>query len=255
MSLGHGVSVVRDSSLLVHLDAGNIKSYPGSGATWSDISGNGNHFTLANANSSYYTYDTSNKGSIDFNRAMPPDAEAGAWAEIVTTTGSLTANSFLYNDHTVEVWAKISNFAPTNADATEGTSALIVYRGYHAGFYYNATSITYFVWNGTSSGTGLTRTFSSLGLTQDRWFQIVMSRSGSSFNLYFNGQYVANTTGTPVSTGASSNNLRLASGSGPSGTYSYLADCNISNVKMYNKALTANEIQQNFNALRGRYDI
>jgi hypothetical protein len=255
MSLGHGPSIVKDTSLLVHLDAANIKSYPGSGVAWTDLSGKNNHFTLANANSSFYVYDTTNKGSIDFNRNMPPDAEAGAWAEIVSATGALTANNYLYNDHTTEVWAKISNFAPTNADATEGASALVVYKGYHAGFYYTTASLTYFIWNGTSGGTGLTRTFSSLGITQNTWFQVVMSRSGSSFNMYVNGTYVANTTGTPTTTGASENNLRIASGNGPASVYSYLADCNVSNVKMYNRALSSAEISRNFNALRGRYGI
>jgi hypothetical protein len=255
MSLGHGPSVVRDSSLLVHLDAANVKSYPGSGTTWTDLSGNVNNFTLVNSSSSYYVYDTSNNGSIDFNRAMPPDAEAGAWAEIVSTSGALTANNYLYNDHTTEVWAKISNFSPTNSDGTEGSSALIVYRGYHSGFYYNASSISYKIWNGTSNEVGPTATFSSLGISQNQWFQIALSRSGSSFNLYVNGTHKANTTGSPVTTGASTNNLRIASGAVPASVYSFLADCNVSNVKMYNRALTASEIFQNYQALLGRYGI
>ena len=47
MSLGHGASIVRDG-LVLHLDAANTKSYPGSGTTWKDLSGNGNHGTLIN---------------------------------------------------------------------------------------------------------------------------------------------------------------------------------------------------------------
>jgi hypothetical protein len=255
MALGHGPSVVRDTSLLVHIDAANVKSYPGSGTAWNDLSGSNNHFTLANANSSLYVYDTSNSGSIDFNRNMPPDAESGAWAEIVSATGSLTANNYLYNDHTTEVWAKISNFAPTNADVTEGYSALIVYRGYHSGFYYSTSSLSYKIWNGASNEVGPSATFSSLGISQNQWFQAVMSRSGSSFNLYINGAYVSNTTATPTTSGVASNNLRIASGSAPASAYSFLADCNVSNVKMYNRALSASEIKQNYEAIRGRYGI
>ena len=39
---------IADSGLLLHLDAGNTKSYPGSGTVWYDLSGNGNNFTLYN---------------------------------------------------------------------------------------------------------------------------------------------------------------------------------------------------------------
>lgn len=224
---------------------------PRSGTTWADTSGNGRDFTLT----SMYLYDASNNGSIDFNRNMPPDVKTGGWAEIISASGTLTANNYLYSDHTTEVWAKISNFSPTNADGTEGSSALIVYKGYHAGFYYNASTISYFVWDGNSGGTTVSKTFSSLGISQNQWFQIVMSRSGSSFNLYVNGVYSANTTGTPSPWGVTTNNLRIASGNTPSGVYSFLADCNVSSVRMYNKALTALEIEKNFQASRGRYGI
>lgn len=47
MSLSHGSSIVRDG-LVLHLDAANPKSYPGSGTSWVDLSGNGNHVTLYN---------------------------------------------------------------------------------------------------------------------------------------------------------------------------------------------------------------
>ena len=40
-----GPNVVEDG-LVLALDAGNTKSYPGSGTTWTDLSGNGNDFTI-----------------------------------------------------------------------------------------------------------------------------------------------------------------------------------------------------------------
>jgi len=47
---------------VVHLDAGDISSYSGSGTTWSDLSGNSNNFTLSSC-----TFDSGNGGSIDFD--------------------------------------------------------------------------------------------------------------------------------------------------------------------------------------------
>jgi hypothetical protein len=44
MATQYSPRVVTDS-LVLTLDAGNIKSYPGNGTTWNDVSGNGRHFT------------------------------------------------------------------------------------------------------------------------------------------------------------------------------------------------------------------
>ena len=48
------------SNLILHLDAGNTSSYPGTGTTWTDLSGNGYNGTLTNGP----TYDSNNQGSI-----------------------------------------------------------------------------------------------------------------------------------------------------------------------------------------------
>jgi hypothetical protein len=62
MSLGHGPSIVRNG-LVLHLDAANAKSYPGTGTTWTDLSGNGNHFTLVNG----VGYSADNNGTMIFD--------------------------------------------------------------------------------------------------------------------------------------------------------------------------------------------
>jgi hypothetical protein len=49
--------------LVLHLDAGNPASYPGSGTTWTDLSGNNNNGTLINGP----TYSSDNGGSIVFD--------------------------------------------------------------------------------------------------------------------------------------------------------------------------------------------
>jgi hypothetical protein len=48
MGIFYNTSIARDG-LVLHLDAANKKSYPGTGTTWKDLSGNGNHFTLFNS--------------------------------------------------------------------------------------------------------------------------------------------------------------------------------------------------------------
>ena len=62
MALSHSPSIVTDG-LVLCLDAGNPKSYPGSGTTWTDLSGNGNNGTLVNG----VGYDSDNGGSLSFD--------------------------------------------------------------------------------------------------------------------------------------------------------------------------------------------
>ena len=47
MGIAYNTSIVRDG-LVLHLDAANKKSYPGSGTVWSDLSGNDRNGTLLN---------------------------------------------------------------------------------------------------------------------------------------------------------------------------------------------------------------
>ncbi len=64
MSYINGPTIVRDG-LVLCLDAGNSKSYPGSGTTWTDLSGNRNNGTLTNGP----TFNSDNGGSIVFDGA------------------------------------------------------------------------------------------------------------------------------------------------------------------------------------------
>ena len=52
-----------ESGLVLYLDAANVKSYPGSGTSWFDLSGQNNTGTLINNP----TYDSANRGSWSFN--------------------------------------------------------------------------------------------------------------------------------------------------------------------------------------------
>lgn len=62
MGLTHSPKIVTNG-LVLALDAANNKSYPGSGVTWYDLSGNGNNGTLTNGP----TFNVGNLGSIVFD--------------------------------------------------------------------------------------------------------------------------------------------------------------------------------------------
>ena len=93
MSTRYNPSIVRDS-LLLYLDAANTKSYPGSGTTWYDLSGNNKNPTLTNGP----TFNSDNLGSIVLDGTndyveFSPDGDITS--DTVVLSGSYTA-SFLF---------------------------------------------------------------------------------------------------------------------------------------------------------------
>jgi hypothetical protein len=254
MTINYNPRAVYDG-LVLALDAANVKSYPGSGTTWTDLSGNGRNFTLFN--SSYYSYSSANGGSIGFTRTLPPTGETGGYAEH-TGSGALAVATYLYNNHTTEIWAKINDRNPTNYDATETQGALFVYRGYHSMFQYSSTALNYGIYSAATFRNWISPTLGTSGtdIIQGQWFHAVAVRSGNNLSSYING----NLKGTVVidtSGGASfvSNTIRMGMANPSNEGYSWHTNANVAAARMYNRALTAAEVQQNFNALRGRYGI
>ena len=203
-------------------------------------------------------YATLSDSYVTFTRT----ASTPKWGGIITTTGtgSLTAANFLYNDHTWEIWFKIDDVNPGSYDVSEGLSTLAVYSGWHSGFMYNASTFRYSIWDSTITEYICASWSISSQISQGAWYQAVVVRSGTVFTPYLNG--------VPLGTGYS----RTASGTGintantiflggvnkvlaGAGSYTYYAKNTVGNMKMYNRALTATEVTQNFNALRGRFGI
>jgi len=84
--------ITSTSGLILNLDAGNIKSYPGSGTTWYDTSGNNNHFTI-NASA----YNSTGPKYMDFN---------GSYGCGVTASGT---DFLISGTVTAVLWTRIKN--------------------------------------------------------------------------------------------------------------------------------------------------
>lgn len=256
MSAAAGPDII-EKGLILCLDAANRQSYAGSGTVWRDLSNNARNFTLFNP--SYYSFDSTNSGSIRFARTMPPTGETGGYAEH-TGSGALAVATYLYNNHTTEVWARINNRNATNYNANETQSALFVYRGYHSMFYYGSTSLNYIIYNGapgnTQSPPPLTVGTSGTDIIQGQWFHVIVVRNGNSLSSYINGRLKGtNTINTSSGSGSVSNTIRIGMASPSNEDYSWHADANVSAIKMYNLALTPTEILQNYNATKGRFGL
>ena len=206
------------------------------------------------------------EGYVQFNRypATTSTQKAGGNMIVVAPTGRLSVSNFLYYDHTWEIWARLDDINPASivGDGTEGSSCLALYNGFHQGFFYTASQMSYLIW---SSGTSVTPVTWTVGLSgaqinQGSWYQIAVTRSGNVFTPYINGQQLGTGSTTAVATNnvVSANNINLGSAyPAPFGTNSFLfySKNSISLMRMYNRALTAGEIQQNFATRRTIYRI
>jgi hypothetical protein len=233
--LNYGPKIVTDG-LVLALDAGNKKSYPGSGTTWFDLSGNGNTRTLTNGPS----FNSGNGGSIVFDGVDDyvdlGDVGISSWAS------SLTISTWTY--------------VPTGATWTNGfLTTIIGALGSFSGMYgltHGTTegNINFYV-RGDNGSISSTTTVS-----RDVWNNLVGVWDGSVARLYHNGVLVSGPngstrTGVPDTASLTMARERAFFGAGTGAYY----QGNIANALIYNRALSATEIQQNFNATRSRFGI
>lgn len=256
MGLSHSPRIVTNN-LLLNLDFANIKNYIGSGTTATSSVAGLTH-TLNNTASGYVNF---SNGAITFTRSTTATKHGG---NIQTTgTGNLTSQNFMYNDHTWEVWFRIDDRTAGGYDATEGNSILACYAGYHQGFMYDSGAMYYFTWDATGPTlyTAASWTLGASGsqINQGSWYQIVVTKAGNVYTPYINGVQLGTGYTRVVSYWSGTGNLlnlgSTANVAAGVSSYCYYAKNTVSNMKMYNRALSSAEIAQNFDALRGRFGI
>jgi hypothetical protein len=235
MSFTHSPKIVTDG-LVLSLDAGNTKSYPGTGTTWFDKSGYGNNGTLVNGP----TFNTGSLGSIVFD---------GADDTVFLPLTLDTSTNF-----TIDVTAKCSTMIQDPSPQNRQTIWSLV-----TDTKYGYEILDLEIWNDgltsfNGNGTSYTSPFfqSFFPLNSNSVNNYTISKSGSTQSWYINSTLRQNATQT-YST--SSQYFKLGSrGAGSTGANQQWNGL-IYLVKIYNRALTQAEITQNFNALRGRFGI
>jgi hypothetical protein len=218
------------NGLVLALDAGNTKSYPGSGTAWTDLSGGGNTGTLTNGP----TYNSSNGGSIVFDGSNDYVGLAG-------TNLSL-------NQMTISSWNFSSNYTQ-NGFMFEKTTNGSVNTQYS--LFYNGDNTIYYRTYGLST-LDLTVNTTTAGVVNNQWNNVVATFDGTNKRIYANG--VLRATSTSL-TGTVTQNTTGAAFIGIYGGGGYPFNGRIAQTQIYNRALTAAEVSQNFNALRGRFGI
>ena len=221
--LTHSPQIVRDG-LVLHLDAANPKSYPGSGTTWFDLSGNGNDSTLLNSPS----YNSDNNGIFILDRV----------------NDRIQSPNLMPSEISVEVFFKWSSLGDSWLISNQQESVISYAYGFLMRIDYPSYNFYWWVGNGSS----VVRCNHIIEL--NKWYHIVGTANSVETTLYFNGELKSSngpvnidyTDVLGVYIGGSNQGDRLTSGS-------------LGLVKIYDKALSASEIKQNFEAYRDRYGI
>lgn len=221
--------------------------------------------TRTNPTREYAQY---NNGVINFTRAANNTVSknvAGDNFQVTITQTNLKPSTFLYNDFTWEVWFKPNDLTPSNYDGTEGTNAIIAYRGWHQGFTFDTGSLNFWILNNTGpawDGISTTIGTSTGNVRQGNWHQAVVTRAGTLYTMYINGVSVTSKTVNVVAIadGAyTSNELHIGGykyyNAAATDGYFWHSKMDFACSNMYNRALSDMEIKQNFNALRGRFGI
>jgi len=218
---------INENGLILHLDAANNKSYPGTGTTWTDLSGNSNNGTLTNGP----TFNAANMGSIVFDGTN----------DYIYRSSLSNFNSSTY---TILLWGKFVSVSSSGILFNLGRSPSDA--NSEAQLYYNNSRLVYWDYDGSmafnfiqSSGTLSTNVYQYLGFTKN-------STNGT---FYING-YSSGTGTAAFDANISTNDFTIGADIRDSINY---VNGNISQFLLYNRVLIASEVLQNYNATKNRF--
>jgi len=234
MGISYNPRTITDG-LVLALDAGNSKSYPGSGTAWTDLTS-----TTAGVLNNGPTYNSSNGGSISFD-------DVNDFVRFTRT--DVNGGTFAYTNITCNLW--INPGSSQNSGGGQANNLITVENTFEIsiGNRGNGFSSLYYAsvpwaWYGTESNV----------VKNDAWNMITFVHATTGRWLYVNGTQVFYRGDTGNLTAGSATYPYLTLMGRFAGTGSPAGGL-LSNVQLYNRVLSVGEIQQNFNALRSRYSI
>jgi hypothetical protein len=225
----YGPRIVTDG-LVFNMDFSNPKCYSGTGSYCYDLSGN--NFQGELVNTPTYTTDGNNKffafATNDYIRVLNStilDTQTPS-VEVWFKTNATTQNGFFFEKGTVNTQYSLFQ-----------ESVNIVWR-------HKTSSTLRSHYLGTASS----------GINITNWFHLVGTFSAGVKRLYLNGILKSTMNDTSYNTiNTNTGGMSIGAYGGYAGSRSYYYNGNIAIVKVYNKTLSADDIAQNYNALKGRF--
>jgi hypothetical protein len=221
MATFYSPRIVTDG-LLFHFDPGNSRSYPGSGTVWRDLGPN--RYTASLINNP--VFNSANGGALGLD---------GAWARLdfpsPITLSTYTHDYWVYKYGYAGGYNTIVDFGnDRNAVMTNNNSIL----HFNPSIFANYTIST----------------------TAPSWTNIIVSHAfGGPFYFYINGQLTL-TSGNNSTVHSNVPSAGIGGGITGATTIDEAWSGRAGIIKFYlNKALTAEEVRQNYNATKGRYGL
>jgi hypothetical protein len=221
------------SGCVLSLDAADKLSYKGSGTTWKDLSGNNNTGTLTNGP----TFNAGNQGSISFD-GTDDYVENTSPNLGITGNASVTLSCWFYFTGGSNIYVLL---AYGNGPDALDTFAITVNTDYSVTFSFNGGSYV-----GSNQNV----------ITTNTWYNLVGTKTPGAINtttkLYLNGSEISilfASTGTP---NVVSRVIRV--GRWIVDAYPYYFQGRVANCLIYNRALSATEILNNYNATKSRFN-
>ncbi len=221
-------NTIIQQGLILNLDAGNPYSYAGAGTTWYDVSGNNYTGSLTNGP----VYSIANNGVIVFDGSND-------YIDITTATVAVSGNGA----RSIFVWMKTTaggliGFVSTGTPANSQAFNLVKYSGGVGVMGYNNDYYP------AAGAAGVT-------LNDGNWHYIGATFDGTNIRTYADGK-LDNTSGTFTFSTTGQNNYIARSNHG--GNENFL-NGSIGLTQIYNRALSAAEVLQNYNATKGRFGL
>jgi hypothetical protein len=246
MGISGGPDLIQDGLVLMY-DSSDKNSYPGSGTTWYDMSGNGNDGYIGNGeivSNGGYLQNTG--GSSNFFYIDVPHSTT-LNSTFTTTSGGWTIEEI--------IWTNSTNYPEADAGSVGSSAA---YGGGATGFDWNhGYGITGFKFGQSSNSGGGYEDEVVISTTPYDQFNTWRVRTmvwnrGSNFNsLYLDGVYMGggntpNTAGTAIYDG---NGITFGT------LYGWKHYGRRASIRIYNKVLSSTEILQNYNAQKSRFGL
>lgn len=239
MSFHYSPRIVRDNSLVLYIDVANNRSFVGGSTNWYDLSGNNNTGTLNGLNG-LPIYNNSNGGNISFDGTDD-------YVNLPNSTSLKPANP------TLSMWIK-PGITNKNQFIFDGG----YYNSVNGYLLYASSANQFQFWIRNSSnntqGVGVRTVTSTTVFDTSNWYNVTGIFDGSNVYIYVNGILENSAVMTNPINYASSTNFWIGNyASVPGAGVNFQGD--VSNMLLYNRALSAAEVLQNYNAIKSRFGL
>lgn len=224
MSINSPIKAV-NTGMVVCLDAGNLKSYVGSGTTWTDLTKNGRNGTLTNGP----TFSGANGGTIVFDGTN----------DYVSVTSMY--NFATSNELTAIIWAK-------SAVSTWNENGFLLSKRDQFIIHPNASAKSVGCYVNTTTGGWQATTITPSDITIFNHY--AMTFTGGTIYAYLNGVLSATVGGVGSTLSSDTGDMYIGWDDGISGRY---LNGSVGLVMAYNRALSSDEILRDYNSTKTRY--